>query len=59
LPSGRIKKALSCCAALRRRSLETLVGDPVRLRQISSIFLGNALKFTDHGDVLVAVEVES
>ncbi len=33
-------------------------GDPVRLRQMLGILVGNAIKFTEHGAIAVALDVE-
>src|SRR5262249_52922466 len=53
------KKGIELACRIHPDLPETLVGDPLRLRQIVVNLVGNAIKFTDHGEVVVQVQSES
>ncbi len=52
-------KGLELLGDIRPDVPETIIGDPGRLRQIVVNLTGNAIKFTETGEVVVSVEVES
>ncbi len=51
------QKGLKIVTSISSELPEIVVGDPLRFRQIFLNLLGNAIKFTDTGEIVVAVSV--
>ena len=58
LAVGAHKKGLELIVDVPPEVPSRLVGDPTRLRQILTNLLGNAIKFTEHGEITLAVSVD-
>ncbi len=52
------QKGLELACHIHPEVPATVVGDPLRLRQIVVNLVGNAIKFTEHGEVVLRVQAE-
>ncbi len=52
------EKGLELLCETASETAETVLGDPARLRQILTNLVGNAIKFTDRGEVALRVQSE-
>jgi PAS domain S-box-containing protein len=59
LASRAIEKDLELACRVSPALPERLIGDPSRLRQIIINLVGNAIKFTDHGEIVVEVDSQT
>jgi signal transduction histidine kinase/CheY-like chemotaxis protein/integral membrane sensor domain MASE1 len=50
------QKGVELLCEIRSTAPEAVIGDAARIRQIIINLLGNALKFTEHGEIVVSVE---
>lgn len=51
-------KELAVTLSVHEETPDTLIGDPARIRRVLGHLIGNAIKFTTHGQVKVSVTVE-
>ena len=51
------EKGLELVCHIKKEVPERVIGDPVRLRQILTNLAGNAIKFTEQGEVVVALKL--
>ncbi len=59
LASAAQAKGLEITCLVHHEVPPALLGDPVRLRQVLTNLVGNAIKFTERGDVAVTLRLES
>lgn len=55
--SSAQEKGLKLTVAAERGMPNRIIGDPVRIQQVLNNFLGNAVKFTDEGRILLSLEM--
>ncbi len=56
---GAQRKGLELVALVQADVPQHLIGDPLRLRQVVSNLVGNAIKFTQRGEVSIALALET
>jgi len=59
LAQGAEKKGLEFICEVRPEVPRRVVGDPTRLRQVLTNLIGNAIKFTESGEVVISVNAEA